>query len=454
MEIVDRVCYVVVLGAIGIVYTMCSIILCKRCKDRPAYMGISFGFILYYVIVPIYLLINMQTFLNYELNCGYFCNDSINKHILYNDNFGLVFIMIFIAGIFFNCSYFLPVKKGKNKKEKKFDKIKLVKNIMYLTLIFGGTSLVIFFYKFGGIFEALKYSEHLRSFSNNSSEIVGNANILIIPARLMTATPFLLVYLNEFDKKNKNYYNKILVISLILSALFYLYNAGRAPIIMFCLCFLYMFLKKRVKKTWTLIIILAVISLPLLDVMDQLFVFFRYGTFKGININYTKYIYQFIYPFRNVLNINNITEQYGFRFFTDFVTSILDLLPKVEFEASYVNTSLYINGPDWKIIGGIPNDFVTFGYIQLGGIGVMILSIFLGRISKTLDCKIINWSKSNVKMLYSAVLTVYGFSIINNSDFVSFIRGNMILIIISLIVYYIGEEKKTDENSICDINTN
>lgn len=195
-----------------------------------------------------------------------------------------------------------------------------------------------------------------------------------------------------------------------------------------------MFLKKYIKKPWTIIIILTVIGLPLLDVIDSLFSGLLIGGELKVSFNYVKYLYQFIYPYRNILNMRNINIEFGYRYFLDYITSFIDILPKVSFAASYENTSLYINGTNWKVIGGIPNDFITFSNLQLGIIGNIIISYFLGFISSILDMKAANLKPGFGKNLILAILTLYTYSLIISFDFCTFIRGNLILIIVGMLI--------------------
>lgn len=404
-------------------------------KEKPCFNGIRFSMFLYYIIVPLILMIFIKDFISYENKCGMWCNDSINKHILNKNTLEILYSAIYI-GVSFIIFWFVYNKcRGSFKTGEKNNKsIKNFSIFNYATLIIGGISFIIFIIAMGGIVEMLKKGEYYRSFSNSLVADIGLFAIFIVPARLVTVTPFLSIYLLDNDKANKKTYMITLIVSFALSTLFYLYNAGRAPIILFGLSIFYMILKKYSKKPWQIIITLAIIGLPLLDVADSIFNSLLTGSKIKVTFNYVKYLYQFIYPFRNVLNVRNINLKYGYRFGLDYITSFLDLLPKVSFPASYENTSLYINGTNWAVLGGIPNDFVTFANLQLGILGNCILSIILGYITAILDMKFSAMKEGYSKNLLNAVLTLYTFSLIISFDFCTFIRGNFILIIISYLV--------------------
>lgn len=403
--------------------------------EKPSYSGIIFSMILYYIVIPIILLLFTDDFVEYENECGMWCNDSINKHILNKNLFEVLYsaLCVGISFFFFNYSY----KKNRNKYicTKKNEKIlRIFKLVNRITLIIGGICLILFIASVGGVAEMIKKAEYYRSFSNSLVDDIGNFAILIVPARLVTVTPILSLFLIDNDKKNKKEYILELIISFVMAAFFYLYNAGRAPIILFGLSLFYVFLKKYIKKPWTIIIILTVIGLPLLDVIDSLFSGLLIGGELKVSFNYVKYLYQFIYPYRNILNMRNINIEFGYRYFLDYITSFIDILPKVSFAASYENTSLYINGTNWKVIGGIPNDFITFSNLQLGIIGNIIISYFLGFISSILDMKAANLKPGFGKNLILAILTLYTYSLIISFDFCTFIRGNLILIIVGMLI--------------------
>lgn len=431
-----------------IIYILLGIIMLYVYKKNKfnkgaSYNGIVFSMLLYYFVIPIILLIFADSFVIYENKCGMWCGDSINKYILNKKIWEFLYsaLCIGVSFVLF-CLTYKKIKQGYKIEKNNENSIKLFKIFNYGTLIIGSICLIVFIISIGGITEMLKKAEYYRSFSNSLADDIGIAAILIIPARLITVTPFLSLYLINNDSENKKKYIISLVFSMILSAFFYLYNAGRAPIILFGLSIFYIILRKYFKHPWTIIICLAIVGLPLLDVADSLFSSVMTGSKFKVSFNYVKYIYQFIYPFRNVLNMHNINSEFGYRFGIDYVTSFLDLLPKLSFPASYENTSLFINGANWKVLGGIPNDFVTFANLQLGIFGNCLFSIILGYISAIVDLKTSNLNEGYGKNLLSAVMTLYSFSLIISFDFCTFIRGNFILIIISLLIFTSSKKEK------------
>lgn len=403
------------------------------------YSGVAFGIILYYCIIPILVIINSRQIINQF--------PQEEKFIIGKTYWELIFpvILVLIGFFIFNCAY---NQSNKNNdiftiefSNKKF--IKISKLIGFFTLVIGGISLLIYFMALGGIKQAFSYAEMFRTFSvDKTNYISGISAILIIPARLVTVAPFAFyVLISEKQIKNKYIFKICFVMSLILSLMFYIFNAGRAPLLCFLLSFALMYIYKFIKKPWKLIIIIAIFSLPLLDILDNFSLFLQSGKWRELNINYISYIYQFMHPFKNIINMVDITDIYGFRFGQDFITSIIGMIPGINFSVSYENTSLFFGGMNWKLTGGTPNDLLTFSYIEFGIIGIPlifgILGYVLGKIDKAL--KII--PQKSIKVLLSSAMALHLFTIIPSADFVSFIRGGFILIFLSIIILNSYERK-------------
>lgn len=362
MESVDKILLIMLFITLGLIniYIFHS----KKAKRKctPAYSGITFGVLLYYIIEPIIIIANIDKMIELENKMGIWGNSTITRLMvnqpIYYYIYALLMILIMIA--FFNIFYSVNYNKNIEKSQKALEEDRFYKTIIiitYILFIIGAISLILFFKSFGTIKNALNYAEYFRSFSNDLSTMIGRKSIFVISAKLITVVPFLsLLILNDkkslSNKENIVFIKMIFIISNILSVLYFLFNAGRAPMIIFGLCYLFMFLKKRVKRAWTVIIGIGIISLPILDILDKIFIYLAKGSMKfNFSYDYLKYIYQFMYPFRSILNLLPIQNLYGINFGKDFIISFLDILPGVNFQPSYVNTSIYINGANWKVLG-------------------------------------------------------------------------------------------------------
>ena len=424
---------------ICIIYFLIGIYIITNLKKKNkknnfigSYSGITFGILLYYIVVPIIVIMNGKEITNQ------FPQDE--KFITGKTSWELIFpaILVLIGFFIFNCAYNQSNRNNENIIIEFSDKktINISIAIGFFTLIVGGISLLAYFMALGGIKQAFSYAEIFRSFGTDRSNYVsGIFAVLIIPARLVTVAP-LVFYLLIKEKQigNKYIFKICFVISFILAIMYYIFNAGRAPLICFLLSFALIYIYKFIKKPWKLIIIIAIFSLPLLDVLDSFSLYLQQGTWKEININYISYIHQFMYPFKNTINMMNITDIYGFRFGKDFITSIIGMIPGINFPASYENTSLFYGGINWRTTGGTPNDLLTFSYIEFGIFGIPLLFGIIGYLLGKVDKATKLIPNKVIKILLSSAMAVHIFTIVANADFISFVRGGFILIFLTIII--------------------
>ena len=434
------ICIVYFLVGIYIIFN-----LSKKNKKNDfigCYSGIAFGMLLYYCIVPILVIVNNKQIINQFPQAEQFITGKTYWELLFP------IILVLIGFFIFNCAYNQSNKNNEIYKIEYSDEklIKFSKLIGFFTLIVGGISLLVYFMALGGIRQAFSYAELFRAFSTDKTNYIsGMATTLIIPARLVTVAPFAFYLLiSEKKIKNKYIFKICLVISTILAIMYYIFNAGRAPLLCFLLSFALMYIYKFIKKPLKLIIIISIFSLPLLDILDNLSLYLQLGTWEKMDINYISYIYQFMYPFKNIINMVNITNIYGFRFGQDFITSIIGMIPGINFPASYENTSLFYGGINWKLTGGTPNDLLTFSYIEFGIIGIPLIFGILGYVLGKVDRALKIIPQRTIKILLSTTMAIHIFTIIPTADFVSFIRGGFILIFLTIIVLnsYIKKEEK------------
>lgn len=403
------------------------------------YSGFVFAMLIYYIIIPIILISNIESMsLKYSNIYTFIVQKDSQSYIL---SLFLTLLCFFIFTMFYNISYkrnfsIYPINIVREYNQKKA--IKIYSFFARLTLIVGGGAFLFLLISMGGITSALKIAEINRSFAVSLEEFT-KYPLLVIPARLITVTPFL--YLLLLIEKRKSSYLLFFSISFLLAIIFFLFNAGRTHLIAFLLCFAFIYIKKYIRKSWTLIIVLGVVSLPLLDIMDQVFLFFSTHQLELTTIDYSAYLYQFIHPFRNILNLTEMVNIFGLRNGIDFVTSFIGLLPGLDFSKSYENTSLYFIGENWHILGGIPNDFITFGFIQFKTIGVILITSILGFIFGIIDKSLNKLPNGITKNLVSSALVINTFIIVSTADLEPIIKGNFILIILSISIIFTSNQK-------------
>lgn len=409
---------------IGVFMVFILLIMRKNKGMGSMYNGILIGGLLYYGVVPLIMELNKKSV---AVKSNSFLYKDADEYAITYFMIMLFFFVFFIS----NNGYTYKRNYRYAPNEIKFGKY--LKGFGYFCLIFGGGSLILFFGFLGGLSSALSIAERARSFSTSLTDFMPYyASLLVIPARLVTVAPFCFWCLRYLEGRK---YRPHVVISFILSALFYLFNAGRAQILAMILCIVVpLMLNLKIRHAWRYIIIIGVLSLPLLDVLDQLFVYMQKGTFSLGTVNYLSYIKQFSYPINNVFHAFEIGDAYGYRFGQDFVTTILDFVPGLSFEPSYIPTSTFYGGETWRITGGTPNDLITLSILEFHIVGVIIVPWILGKISKFVDEFTRGCPDIRISRICSTMVAVYSFLMIQSADPSAVFRG-FILWMIPLIMF-------------------
>jgi len=382
--------------------------------------AVLFSILLYYCVVPIIVLC-----------CESVNNDSGFVFIIQNSRIGSFFYSIFLIVLLILSYLFFYYNKKIRFKSKWIDYktfrsfYKIDKRFFLFTFLIGGLSLIIYIYSFGSIAQLLFYAEYLRSFATSATDIVSyEASILVVPARLITVTPLLILPL-YYRYKKKSYFIYFLV-SLFLACIFLLANAGRTYIISFLLMFAVPILMKKFKHPWFIVILAGLFGMQLLDVLDTLFIYLKTDVWNQEETNIIHYLGQFSYPISNVLNVSGIVDSNnGFRYGQDFITGLLNIIPGVNFPTSIEPTSFFYGGSDWHTAGGVPNDIITFGYLEFGIFGPIIMGALLGIITRKADCVLIKFNRDYGLNVFKCAIVVCSFLYIVNADIISLVRNQM-----------------------------
>ena len=299
-------------------------------------------------------------------------------------NFLFAELCIIVFTLFFYFAYHRYNNRAK-REVYTYDQAKFVRICAWMshfTFFIGATTFIAYIYAFGGIGSLLAKAEYLRSFATSGAEFVSRfQSILVVPARMITVTPVVSFPLTtkDFSVNYKFIYKLEFCLSLLLSIVFLLTNAGKAPIIVFSICFIMPILKKFFKHPWRMVFLFSFFSLPILDYMDELFVWLQKGFWVQSTRSSIEILDQFGYIYQNNLYLQEIVAQYGIRWCQDFITGFLNVVPGItKFPPSYIVTSEFFNGVNWMYIGGRPVDIITFGYLELGLLGVILMAILFG----------------------------------------------------------------------------
>ena len=406
----------------------------------PAFMGFSLGYGIYFMLIPsIMFLWNSQFSVRYELFNDFVMNKELPDYLFTLFIITVSYLIVILVYLIFKNKYIYISSKPQKVliNEEKFKRV--IKYVGYFTLFVGGGSFVIFIISLGGISNALTLAEYNRSHTVELTEHVSYGfSLFSVSARILVISPYMFLVLYMLDKSNRST-KFLLALSFIINSFYLLYNAGRAPILIFSVCILYILLSKiNVKFIWTKIISLGIICMPLLGILENIFNGFHYGTYKKIEIDYFQYIYEFSHPYRNVLNMRDIVSEFDYKYGLDYITAFLNMIPGINNPASYANTSLYFRGSDWAKLGGIPNDFITFNYIQLGIFTLIGVSLFFGYLLSRIDYFVNKIDNKNIKSIFIALSSTLLFSYIPNADLGPLLRQNIsfiVLVFVSLFLY-------------------
>lgn len=405
---------------------------------------------LYYIVVPFF-----QLFFQENRNHNTLYTILLNQ--IRDEEVFISTLICFILLVFILFSYHLRIKK---KSEKYFNSEKLlssqqmdfdVKKITRLCdalFIISVFSILLIIVDAGSIEAYLSLGSLTRGLDKDPTQIIKGSYLPLITASTMILVPPYL-YLFLYRITNTKILKAKLLISLFFSILFLLYNQGRAPLILFILPFLITAGRKNRKSVLGLSIFF-VIGVYSLSYLDALFTYFSYGYFEVKETqNYVNiFLGEFSYPFANFSLKNFLMKNFEFRLFYDYVIWPFTMIPSFLLNLvgitkenivsiSEYNTSSYANISGIQPSGGIPVDFLTFHYYQMGYFSLILSCYLTGRFIKYLD-SIFEFFRGNIAM--KVVLLRISFSIINilnNADFSAIIRNRLDVVFLLLIVIYI-----------------
>ena len=402
-----------------------------------SYSGIMFGFLLYYSVIPILTMANIDNI--GRLSSYYkYVPHIVNKSVL---DYIFAICMVYLALFCIITSYNKTVSRLYHKVQQNKMVIKendrvyhLVKRVGIITLVIGSASLVVLIISLGGLGAAFVAAESIRQHNVNLSELT-NVYFLYVSAGLVEVAPYFFYF--AYSKK-KSINNLILMLlSIIFVVIYFIFQAGKSPILGFLVTFIYLFIKKFVKQknyTWRMLVPLGILAIPSLSIMDAFFHWMNTGRMPAIDLNYYNQLGGFAAPFTLILNMSGIVMEYGVTWFLNIPQDFLSILPKVDFPASYENTSEYISGLYWKNTGGIPNDLITYGYIQLGIIGVIVVCWFVGYLIAKLDLVLMSIDDVEIRLLFGIVLAVNFWGITAGADLRPILQGGFTLLCVIAIL--------------------
>lgn len=420
----------------------------KACSCTSLYKGFLFGYLFYYTLIPLGILIYQNDFKNEAI-----LYSRINNYFFNPDVFNVImFALFYLLGLF---CFIIGYRRAFRRRIAYFNRVqfeisegsiagyfqdskKYIRRIAYLVFILSFAAFAFYIYGTGGLSRALALVEINRSHSDSIINYgVGKiyTYVLLLAALLPTSS---LIFLSI--KKKRIVDSIFLFISVIASILYLMVNGGRSPMLLYIVILLYYYLlKTKIKHKWTVIIILSFISMPVLSILDELFKDINSinnigQIFKTEWQDFKPYIKQFSFPCMSVLNLHGILDVSGYQFFANLITDVLSLLPFVSFGMSYRQVSYFYKGANWVIQGGIPTDIITYGYLQLNFVGIIVIFLVLGYLFGKLDAILEKITDQNTKYVLGAVLATSCFNIATSADLYVNLQRNMNLIIVAVLL--------------------
>lgn len=423
-----------------VIFFILTIVLCrciyttnKHNRRVGIFTGALFSFLVYYCVIPIFILLVYSKIDGKTTFITTVYESSFESYLLF---FICVLLLLFSMTISYRKSLSryssFTISSARAKRYSGY--------LFYISFIVGTLAFAIYISSFGGFVNALVTAEYLRSFDNAATEIIPyGAALMQLPSALVTVSPLLYAVRTERIGIWRKRDIIFMIVLLLISVSYLLINAGKTGIILFILPIWLVIISYKTKHEWLYTILFSVLGVSFINVLDILFLSFANDsvalTDDVIKVDYSL-LHQFAYPISNALNMHDILQSTNLRLFKDIITGFLSHVPGLDFEVSYVPTSAFYSGTYWREFGGVPNDIMTFGYLQLGPLGIFIVGYvwgyILGIIEHFLKKSAESFADRFIK--YSIVLTT--FNAVMNADVVALVvnfKFSLVVLFICLV---------------------
>jgi len=429
-------------------------------KKINAFICFQAAFILYYLIIPIVSQIVITYYPNHLT--GYLSRLSlIEPHdLIYGFIYTLITYIIILVIYQYKPVTNLSINKLKDYQNRhNMDKIKVRLECFYerkvfwialttgvITLMIAIISETIVANSLGGILNAVTMGDKLRAFGSEKSKYLPQ-NLLFLNVLMVCslASTYFIFFAYRIYKRFS--IRLLLIISMFTSVFFLLINAGRIAVLLFALSFFIDFSFRKTKKPFIFMMLFSAIILLTLELLDNLFFYLSYDLVKessstlGFSI-----INEFLFPYVNILNVNNINEMYGLRWGIDYFSWIINIIPTSILEnfgltkmtKGYQFITEYYKGANAS--SGTPTDIITLGIRQFGIIGIFITGGIVSLTCKYLD-KLIDITYSDKFIFMTTRISLIMFIIVPYADIDSFVRGSYDMILVLIFVVMVDKVK-------------
>ncbi|MGF2065808.1 hypothetical protein ACQUEV_02315 [Enterococcus gallinarum] len=421
----------------------------RKQKMITAYIFCKVSFLLYFIIIPIAIFIILSSENSIETGFFKYLNPTEIENYWYALFFSIIFYVcleIFYKLLLGNNLKITPVPKNTLQFSKIIDKYAF--KIGVGTFFIGLISEVVIIRDLGGITNALSKAESLRAFNGNGALLIPQNHLFLTITMVLTlASTYLIGISNRI--KPSTLKKVFFLLSFITSTFYLLFNAGRLGILLFFLCFLLDFAFRNLKHPFLFVIAASIVSLALLDKLDDLFFYLSYGYIKKSEYSnvFISMVNEFMFPYTNLLHSLRMNDYFGLRYGLDFVTWIINLVPysilsifnlsKVTTSYDFITTYYLGQGS----LGGVPTDILTQGIRQFATLGIVIISFLIAILCRMID-NVLSKDFFYKYTFFSLRITSVLFVIIPYADLDSFVKNRMDLVLLFIFILICNKSYK------------
>lgn len=447
--------------AYAFLFLFALIVIIKYIKSGKRFVSTTFMavFSIYYIMVPGILSIYS---IEQDVNSYSAPHLVVISRMDYSDKI-IVFaitLVVFLLLVLFNSVKF-TFNRGKDRKKsyqfrEYIDVNQLNKKLFCLGLLFtaiGTFCILELAFELGGIKSMLGLASTIRGYRIDNAEYISPIGAMCKTMSIFSTGGFFCIYASRKREKRHWFF---LIFSFSISVLYLLFNAGRAPMLLFFGCIVFaVFRERRIKILWMVIVafLLIVFSSSTIEVVMRN-ISIGMPMFNNVQYSLSENVLatmaDFAYPYANVLSLSELTTMYGYNYSLDYFTWIFEILPSRMFsmfrigipQITLVTTKVsryYIDSG--LSLGGTPADFITYGWFQGCVVGLtincLIYSILLRKIDDILEKLPLNYSVIDVRMCF------FAYSLVTSNDFALVIKNNLFLIIIILVLHKLTLNKQS-----------
>ena len=428
-------------------------VLIKYIRDgRDLLRTVFFGvFVLYYILTPTILGFYGRQSIAEDYRTPYFV---IYNQATESDQLRVFVITLFVFLLFIVLREaklpFIFGRRSSNNyqnNETELNETLLDNTVYHLGIVFlvlGGIALAELIMELGGISRMLSLGSIIRGYRTDNADYLSPIGSICKTLSIFVTGSFFCFY--SSSPKHKRH-KMFIIISMILSIVYLLFNSGRGPLLLFFGCIFFAILKERGKKVIGIVLLgfigVALLSSTIEVVMNN--IARGYSAFYNLQYNMSDNILSTItdlaYPYSNLLALPEMIERSGYNFGLDYVFWFSEVIPKRLFsfvwnflpQTTLVTTKVsqfYITAG--LSLGGTPADYITYGWFQGHVLGLFVNCCIYDALLKRLD-KII----FKLPVQYSILkyrMAFFAYSLITSNDFPLMIKNNLFLIIIMIVI--------------------